>query len=350
MVHLIFGISTFLMLIGRNKKMLYISFGILFVFAALRYDYGNDYASYLKWFKYIRGGGESPFGKQILFTYLNEISPSFSFLIAVTSAFFLLAIFILIKKNVSSDYVAISFLIFVINPYLFLMNLSALRQSIATAIFIFAITFAKNKKIIPYCILIIIAMLFHKSAILLLPIYFIANESEIKKSHIAVILAVTAILVFTPDTISKLIESALDYFKDNTYTSYYEAQVTNSLRATLLSSVYFLYIILNIRKLRGNVLVYTKLYMLGMFFSILAFRLSMFTRIQMYFDVFSVVSLPGIIECNIKYNKDKISYMINVFAFPALILVIYILRYYSFFNNPLWEAFVEYKTVIGVAI
>lgn len=350
MVHLILGLNALLALIGKNKKRLIIPFAGLFVFAALRYDFGNDYSSYLRWFNYIKSTGHSPFKTQILFTYLNEISPSFLFMIAFTSAVFLVSVYFLIRNNVSDEFVGISFLIFVINPYLFLMNLSSIRQSIATSLFILSIYFAKNKKLILYVILICCAALFHKSAIVLLPVFLIANEKPVKNWHIVAVVCVILFLLFSPSKVNELTSMFLEYFNDKTYTAYINGSnwETNSLRATLLSSLYLVYIFINIKKLRGSTLLYSKLYSIAIIFAIMAYRIPMATRFQMYFDLFSLVALPGIIETNLKNEKsDRISILINVYAFPLLLLVIYILRYYSFFVNPLWEKFTEYKTIFG---
>lgn len=347
MVHLVLAISAFLVLLIRNKKVLSFSFVILFVFAALRYDFGNDYDAYLAQFGYIKSGQYNSFDEEILFAWLNKISPSFSFLIVLTSAVFLYAVYVLIKNNVSLEYIGIAFLVFVINPYIFLMNLSAIRQSIAMAIFIFAVHFSKKKKIIPYIILIIIASLFHKSAIVLLPLYFVANEKKVKLWQIVAIVSVVLVLLLSPESLNQVITNFLEFFQDNNYNYYFSNDMQNSLRATLLSSVYLIYVLINIRKLDGGTLLYSKLYLIATIFAVLAYNISMATRLQMYFDVFSVVSLPGIIEYNYKNNKDFVSNLINVYVFPALILVIYILRYYSFFITPLWEDFRNYQTIFG---
>lgn len=349
MVHLVLAISAFLVLLIRNKKVLSFSFVILFVFAALRYDFGNDYDSYLNCFNYIKNGQYNPFDEEVLYAWLNKISPSFSFLIVLTSAVFLYAVYVLIKNNVSEEYFGIAFLIFVINPYIFLMNLSALRQCLATAVFIFAVQFAKKKKIILYIALIIVASLFHKSAIVLLPFYFWANEKKVKSWQIVAIVSVLLVLLLSPESLNQLIEIVLEFFQDANYDYYYSNELQNSLRATLLSSVYLIYVLINITKLEGKTLMYSKLYMVAMIFAVLAYKLSMMTRLQMYFDIFSLVSLPGIIEYNYKKNQDLLSKVINVYAFPALILVIYLLRYYSFFINPLWESFTTYQTIFGVS-
>lgn len=347
MVHLFLAFNSFLGLLNKNKRLLSILFFALFVFSAIRYDYGNDYASYLRWFNYIKSTGSNPFGEQILYTFLNKISPSFNFLLTIVSGFYLYTVYRLIKNNVSDNYIGVSFLIFLINPYLFLMNLSAIRQSIAIALFIIAVYFSKKRKIIPYIVLILLATLFHKSAIILLPFYFWANGKKVKKWHIIAILAVIVFLFFTPDKFNDLITYFLEFFDDKTYNHYFSEGTGNSIRSTVLTAVYLIYLLLNIFKLDGKALVYTKLYVIALIFAVLAYKLSMLTRLQMYFDIFSVVSLPGIIEWNIKNNQKQISVLFNVYIFPLLILLIYILRYYSFFTNELWQSFATYQTILG---
>lgn len=351
MVHFILGMDSFLALIYRNKKALTICFLFLFVFAAIRCDFGNDYNSYLNWFNYIKTTGQSPYDKEILFTYLNKICPNFSLLIMLTSGFFLIAVYHLINNNVSDDFKGLSFFIFVVNPYLFLINLSAIRQSIAIALFIFALKFATERKIIPYLILIVCAIFFHKSAILLLPFFLFANEKPVKNWHIIIICCLILFLLTSQKTLNDAIVWILDYFDDTNYNSYIfgENSVTNSVRATILSSIYLIYVLINIKNLSGKTLIYTKMYLFALIFAILAYRIPIATRLQMYFDIFSVVSLPGIIETNLKSNSNnRVQTAINVYAFPFILLLIYLLRYYSFFVNPLWERFTNYKTIFGV--
>lgn len=348
MIHLYVGLNSFIALITRNKKLISVLFFILFIFATLRYDFGNDFNSYLNWFNYIKETNKNPFGSQVLFTLLNKISPNFTFLLVITSGFYLLAVYKLIKNYVSDEFCGVSFFIFLINPYLFFMNLSAIRQSIAIAIFIYATEFSKKNKLVPYIILVFIATLFHKSAIILFPFYFFANERKVKRWQIIGLVVITLFFLLIPQKLNELIEVFLNYFNDSTYNSYYSSAVGNSLRATILSSIYFIYLLLNIEKLNGNALLYSKLYLIALIFAILSYNFSMATRLQMFFDIFSVVSIPSIIESNVKYSKNSADKIINTYIFPTLIFLIYILRYYSFFTNDLWEKFASYQTILGV--
>lgn len=341
---------------GRRsgKYIQVIPFIILFLFAALRKGYGNDYASYAEKFAYIHAGGTSPFEHEYLFTFLNASLPNFFSLIALTSLLFVAGIYIFLRCNLEKEQIWMGVLIFVINPYLYLINLSSLRQCLAMLLFLLAARFAYQRKVILYVLCILIGALFHKSAILLLPIYFFATPKKISWRWLVVIsLALLALLQW--DGFSNIVQITISFFEDSNYNFYVSSGLTNSLRATVLTSCFFLYVVTNLPELHGKSLVFGKLYLIGCILGILAYRLSMLTRIQMYFDIFSIAVLPGIfcqvqsegaIVVNSANPLATFWKCINKYAMPVLLLLIYILRIYSFFTNPMWASFTTYHTIL----
>ena len=365
MVHCILIMCVLLAVpIDKNKQkkvnLYWLSFVVLTVFSALRYGFGNDYFSYKKIFDSIHGKGDAGiatyYEKQLLFTIFNKISPSFYFFIGLTSVCFLITVYFLIYKNCYKKYRWLAVAVFLINPYLFLINLSSIRQCMAMVLFIVAVDFAYKKNFIVYILLIAAATLFHTSAIILLPVYFILNEKPVGNIMILFIVGVVCFLLLTPNFLKELIEKVIRaIFHETNYDLYLNGE--NSFRATILSSVYFFYVLFNIKYLNGKNLVYAKLYLLGTIFNILAFRFSMLTRITMYFDIFSVVVIPCLFEesltsersqmIHIKRKGENLYALMNRYMFPCLIFVIYALRYYSFFTNPLWESFRVYRTIFS---
>lgn len=116
--------------------------------------------------------------------------------------------------------------------------------------------------------------------------------------------------------------SVLRFFDNRNYDSFYLQGNTNSLRATLFFAVYYIYVLLNINKLSGEKRMYAKLYLIGTCCGILAYRLQMITRIEIYFDFFSVVALPAIYECNASYkdgSESTLLYLLNRYILPAMI-------------------------------
>lgn len=347
--HLLFFGSTLLTAFKKRKRTnLAVAFILLFVFAALRYNFGNDYPAYFENFLKVKAG-LSVYGDQVLFEWLNRYSPSYYFLIAVTSLFTIYTFYWLIRNYVSEKCWPMAMLILLINPYLFLMSLSAIRQTISMCLFIFSIHFAYKRKPIPYFLLIAAASLFHTSALLLLPVYFIANEKKFSKTFSAVTVFATVLLLVSSSLFSNIIESMLSAIDVSNYWYYYKQDEGNSLRATLLSAVYFIYVVINLPYLKGKTLMFSKLYLLAAICALLSYKVSMITRVQQYFDIFSIVSLPMIMEANLERCKGlRLMNVLNRYIFPLLILAIYVLRYYSFFTNPLWEPFTEYHTIFEV--
>lgn len=357
MVHIILASAVLIAYLGRNKgkAALNVGFFVLFLFAALRYMYGNDYRNYLYEYNGIQLGWESQFEGEALFYVLNRLSPSFNFLIAVTSLIFVVAVYRLVGRNVSWRNAWISLFIFVISPYLFLMNLSAIRQCLAMVLFVVAVRYGMERKLIPYAFWVLTGALFHKSAVILLPVYFILQPKQFKRRYVLLVVGVMAVLLW----FTNLNEIALwgaNLFDDKNYATYAENGLQNSLRATLLTGISFVYVLMNMEKLESRNLVYAKLSLIGYALGILAFRMSMFTRIQMYFDIFTIVTIPTIMETvnaegkiyvNFANRQETVWKCINKYVLPTLIVLVYFLRYYSFFTNSSWEAFFTYRTIFS---
>jgi hypothetical protein len=64
-------------------------------------------------------------------------------------------------------------------------SINFIRQSLAIAIFLFAIKYLKNKKFLPYLAIVILAASFHKVMWIMIPIYFISNIEINWKSLLA---------------------------------------------------------------------------------------------------------------------------------------------------------------------
>lgn len=281
--------------------------------------------------------GLSAWGQNdILFKYLNLLIPNFYVFIAIISLFYIITIHYLIKNNLKVKQYWFAVLLLLINPYLFLIHLSSLRQTLAICFFIFAVNFAVKRKLVMYIIFTLIAVGMHSSAIILLPLYFILTESKFKKKWIFITYTSLVILIATPlfDIIAYKI---LQRFPGN-YMYYFEQGMQNSIRSTMISSLFFFFIIFNMNKLEGKEIIYGKLSLIATIISLLGIKVSIITRIGMYFDIFLIITIPQIFAKIDKKLYKKVLFIIMI--------SIYILRYYSFFINPLWKSYVNYKTIL----
>lgn len=340
MVHIILLLILFFTIPDLNKKLPFwiFSFLILFLFSAIRYDFGPDYLTYYNIFNAIHDGVSSWGQNDWLYNLLNLWIPNFYLLIALLSLFYTFVIGSLIRRNLKVKEYWFSIFILLINPYLFLVHQSSIRQTIAICIVIISINHVIKKNLVKYSLLIMIATGFHASAIIVFPVYFLLNEKKITQKKKVFIFVGVITLLFTP-VFDLLAYRLLEYLPSH-YKFYYEQGLQNTIRATLISSVYFFVVLFNINKLQGREIIYGKLSLIATVLSILAMKISMITRIGMYFDIFLIVTLPQIFSI---IEKKSYKYILMV-----LLMLIYFFRYYSFFTDPVWSKYYGvYKTILN---
>jgi hypothetical protein len=330
------------------KNGLLISFFILFFFLSLRYDFGNDYISYLKMFKEISSGimvidFEGADAIEIGWVYLCQFFKPFGFflMIAFLAILNCYVFYDLVKKYVPVKYYWLSLFIYIINPFLFLVESSAMRQTTAMLLFLFSIQFIINRNILKFAILIVLASLFHKSAIILLLTYFIASPSIITKKIVFIYLAVFIFTFLFGDLIFSLINPYLELYFDkySVYTDDIEGSKFGSGFGFLFLLFFFASLLYYSKGESGITAVILKIGLL--YYAIYPFGifLPMFGRIQMYYEPVLIVAMPLLLQ--------KIKNPLHNKIFIFLILFYYLYMFIDFFNTPLWSSFNEYKTIFS---
>ncbi|WP_312691984.1 EpsG family protein [Caproiciproducens sp.] len=144
---------------------------------------GIDYKQYADYFTQVRNGGWS-----FLISSANgyRIEPGYSLLNYIVSRFtgdvhiFMLVVSIIIvclTAVLLYRYSPVPWIgMFVFASFGFFGNsLSFIRQSIAVAVYLFAVHFLKDKKLLPYILIVLLAASFHKAILIMIPVYFIAH-------------------------------------------------------------------------------------------------------------------------------------------------------------------------------
>lgn len=344
MVHLIFIIAiVFSLPLKDGKKidvpLFYLSFLILLVFLSLRYNYGNDYDAYEGIYINIKDGLNAWGSSDVGFKFLNQVSPSFQFFIIIHSILYIYSVFVLFNTFLNQNNLIFGMIIWLLNPYFFLIHLSSIRQTMSMSVFILSVVFLINGKRITSVFMAFLSMIFHKSSLLVLPFVFILNKKKNKKLWVDSLLIVTIILLITP-LFNVVIDFMLPYFPSHYESAYLSENLGNSLISVIMSFVIYFIILINYKKLEGNEIILGKLSLIGASISVLTYKIAMLSRFQSYFDVFFIVLFPLIIEKqNTKFKKILII---------TLVIGIYALRYYSFFTNPLWiEGYSKYRTIFS---
>lgn len=111
-------------------------------------------------------------GYQYMSIWLNKLFDSNQALFICSSFIISFSLYVFLKKSSSNPVLA---LFFFITLGFFQFALTGIRQGIAIAITLFAIPYIQQKKLIKFLIVIVLASIFHKSALFSLPLYWIMN-------------------------------------------------------------------------------------------------------------------------------------------------------------------------------
>lgn len=163
----------------RNKEqellshyLLFCSFMLMFLISSIRKDVGVDYIQYSSLqIPLVLSGNYS--SVEFLYRYVIKVG----FVIGQEQMVFVLTHLIIlyysyraIKTN-SSNYL-FSIYIFMLGGF-FNHSLNIMRQSMAIAIFLYAIKYIFKKDFVKYILHILLAFLFHKTALIFVPLYFV---------------------------------------------------------------------------------------------------------------------------------------------------------------------------------
>ncbi|MGN0665904.1 MAG: EpsG family protein [Huintestinicola sp.] len=167
---------------SKTKRIIYIAivFGMMFLMSIFRIDIGSDYNHYKIFFYWLVDGqgtmstlleqSVEP-GYVLLMKLVSMISPHYFTLNLVTSAAILIPTAITIYRYSEKPWLS-AWLYLAITFFYNSMNFT--RQSLSVAIIFCGYRFFKEKKHIAVVLTIIAASLFHKSALVLLPVYFLS--------------------------------------------------------------------------------------------------------------------------------------------------------------------------------
>lgn len=167
-----------------NIKLLF-SFLLIFIYSAIRIDYGRDYKTYEDYFNLVKEGyylNDIEPG----FILLNKILPSYRAVLVILSAFTCISLYVLFKKYILPKYHWLAFMIMALSgDKMLFFQLTGLRNAIAVNIMILSIPLIKERKLFKYLVCCACACIFHYSAIIYMPIaYFIGSPKRIKLEEI----------------------------------------------------------------------------------------------------------------------------------------------------------------------
>jgi len=328
-----------------------ISVFIIFVFLALRFDFGNDYPAYLQNFlninRYhlINVDSFNIKGNEIAWFYLNRFFKPFGFfsLIIVLAAFNCYVLYRFIKKYVPQRYYWFAIFLYTFQTSQMLILSSAMRQAVAVSFFLIAIDFIVKKKIIHYFVTIFIASLFHTSSIILLPLILLSYLNwNLKLRHIVLVLTLFVLPLFLLDkTANNLNIFTNQYF--NTYSYYLDNSdgiSISDIGIGFVINVSFYVVILYYSQFefdKTNKLFF-KIAVISLLIIPLGFTIQLIGRLNFYFLPSLMVVFP-LVFLKMR-NRSR-----NILIGSIIVFTLY--NFYLFFNRGVYaEHFKDYKTIL----
>lgn len=300
-----------------------VSFLVLFFLASFRYGIGFDYFSYQDIYRTV---SELSFydimefyGKEPLFYFVCKLfcivgCPYHVFLVCLNIFLLFVAMrFIYCYSKIPWVsvflYITLQFLAY---------NMNLIRQSIALAFFMLAYPYIKNRRIVPFTILIILGGLFHNTLLFIFPFYFLLVKENTKKFTISMLVfTVFAYLLFDP-----FFDAVLSFFPEN-YANYKEGYFWNpsTFDYVVFPALYCILIYLfqsriaekAKRSLYLNSALYTFL------ISLFVTKHFILERFSIYPFVFSIIAIPEII-CSYE-SKGEVKQDIRYYSVFFLFLL-----------------------------
>lgn len=331
----------------NNKKYLICAFLPLILIAGLRSEnVGIDTKQFTDAFKTIVKMDPSSFGKlryEYGFSYLcwvlGKLSIEPKILIFSTSFFINFSVARFIYKN--SENIPFSTVLYILCNFFF-SYMNIMRQAIAIAIILWGYEYLKKNKYIRFCIFVMIASLFHGSAILAL-IFIFLKKFEYNKYFIGIVFCVSIISILFGKNLFMLFASIsprlFNYVGGNFDKENYVAALLNFI--VYLVSYIFGFIclkkssddIFKNKENKNNILV--GIMAMTVIFSALTMRVSLFNRFTPYFSIFMIIWLSNSVSKIKNINSRFIYILIIILLFFLYWMIIMVFR-------PEWYGAVPY--------
>ncbi len=333
------------------KSGMLMSFLIIFIFLMLRTNFGNDYWMYYYFFDqldhdYVTYSNLNLYdqhfeiGWRVINKTFSYLGLDFNALIVFLSLINVVVIYRFIKKYVPVQCYWFAVFLYVFNPDFLLVHLSAIRQMLAFMLVIFSLEIILKKKYFWFILICIIAYTLHSSALFLLFLIPIKKISLQYSSRNFILLVVIYVLLFLMgnffgDLVNLIVENYFDRY--STYTSD-EGAVTTGL-GMFVNFIFLISLFYAKKYIPQDKHFFINVSIISILLGVLAIKVMMVYRLNMYFMPFTLISFPLMIYYlkNFIYKRGIIS----------LIMAFYLYSFYNFFYSEIYsEFYMEYHTYL----
>jgi transmembrane protein EpsG len=252
------------------------------------------------------------FGFNIYQLLLQELSSDPQILIFTTALITNLLIIIVLYKYSRMFEIAVYVYI---AAGMFTTSMNGIRQYLAAAIVFLSTKYLLNGDFKKYALIILLASTVHKSALVLLPIYFVVRrEAWTKVTLILLTLSIFIVLGF--NVFSDMLFSALDNTQYGQYSDFAEGGA-NKLRVVVIAIPVLIAFLgrEKLKKLWPESDYIVNMSIISVFFIIIASQNWIFARFNIYFGLYSLILISWIVKLFREHNQRLIYFGIIVFYF-----------------------------------
>lgn len=283
-----------------GKQILIFLFICLTVFVGIRYNVGNDFQAYYSNFQAIKYNIGETVSSEPLYVLINYISPNFEtviFLFAFLSFLFLYRAFIVFNIKYQGMVLLIYYSLFLI-----IFNIHIIRQGLAISIILFSYHYLLNNKTKKFLIYVVIATLFHKSALFCLVLFPFLKLNFNSKLSLFVLLGSFLVGIFSRNLLDffYLITSKIPILSN--YANFYRIEeATNyGISIGIISDIVLLLCLYFSRnKLSESEFFLYKIFYVSVFFSFLFIVQPSALRLLYYFRIVNIFLFAILLYKNI---------------------------------------------------
>ena len=200
-----------------NRVCLTAIFLILFLLSACRLNVGNDYAKYVEFMHLVNCDAYVPteIGFNLLVKLIYGLSGYENFLLVFAFYSFVTVLFFLLAMYEQSDEFGMTFFLFMTLGYYF-QTFSTVRYYLALALALYSMKFVLRRQWGRFVVLVLLGATFHKSLLVVIPLYFLASLSW-KKWQLAMAAAFCTTFLFLQDFYLKLVVLLYPTYEDTEY-------------------------------------------------------------------------------------------------------------------------------------
>lgn len=302
---------------GRSRRLtngiLCVVTAMLTLFIGLRFNTGADWSLYISQYDHLqswRNYNDWEMGFYVLMQVFHVLHADYYVLQFFIAAFVMGAAAYFFRKHTDHPVFCLSlFYFFFYNSLLFAQS----RQALAVALLMFSMDFILERRLLPFCVMIWLASMFHFTAVIAFPLYFCTTDW--KKTVKVVVLSISEVFALLPSLISAtfaalmpympaLWSSRMDMYMANT--DFSGGKEFNSGIYTLVAFALIIFMIFYINpKSRKEVFTLNAL-VVAMAIKNISFGFAILERFQPYYLVFGMIAYTYLFAIRIRTSWQNL--------------------------------------------